>query len=75
MTRHGLHPEALLDLEEIHDYIAEDSPTAARRVIEEIFSKIELITEFPEMGHLNYDVTSRLTRFLHVRDYLTANVE
>lgn len=75
MTRYGLHPEALLDLEEIHDYIAKDSPTAARRVIEEIFAKIERAVDFPEMGHFNHDLTSRSIRFLHVSDYLIAYVE
>jgi plasmid stabilization system protein ParE len=58
MSRHGLHPEALLDLEDIHNYIAKDSPTAARGAIEEIFAKIELAVDSPEMGHFNHDLTS-----------------
>jgi len=75
MIRYGLHPEALLDLEEIHDYIAKDSPTGARRVIEEIFAKIERAVDFPEMGQFNHDLTSRSIRFLHVSDYLIAYVK
>lgn len=48
--------------------IAKDSSTAARKVIEEIFAKIDLATDFPEMGHFNDDLTFRPIRFLHVRD-------
>jgi len=75
MSKYGLHPDALLDLEEIQDFIAKDSPTAARRLIEEIFAKIELAAEFPEMGHYNSDLTERPVRFLHVREYLIAYAE
>ena len=37
-SRYVLHPEAVRDLEEIWEYIAQDNPDAADRVIDEIFA-------------------------------------
>jgi toxin ParE1/3/4 len=38
-------------LRDIHDYIAEDNPEAARRVVEGIYEKVQLLRQFPELGH------------------------
>ena len=47
--------EAALDwLEEIHAYIAQENPAAARRVIQGIYDKIQTLEEFPEIGY-RYD--------------------
>ena len=40
MNEYALHPEAFADLDEIREYIAEDNPDAADRVISEIFDGI-----------------------------------
>jgi plasmid stabilization system protein ParE len=37
MTGYALHPEAVTDLDEIREYIAEDNPDAADRLITEFF--------------------------------------
>ena len=42
--------EALDWLEEIHSYIAQNNPTAARKVIDGIVAKAELLTRFPDIG-------------------------
>lgn len=42
--------EALDWLQDIHRYIAEDNPTAAAKVIDGIVAKVELLTEFPDIG-------------------------
>jgi len=72
MSGYALHPETYTDLQEIADYIAEDSPDAARRVINQIFDAIEALVPFPQQGHRRTDLTSRPLRFWRVYDYLIA---
>lgn len=69
---YGLHPQAYSDLDEIRDYIAQDSPDAADRVIDEIFDCFERLAQFPGLGHARPDLTSRGLRFVAVRGYLIA---
>ena len=38
-------------LREIYDYIAQDNPTAARKVISGIYDKAQLLSDFPEIGY------------------------
>jgi plasmid stabilization system protein ParE len=72
MTGWGSHPEALLDLDEIWDYIAEDNLDAADRVIADILSGIDALAPFPDQGHKRPDLTSRPLRFIAVHQYLIA---
>ena len=65
-----LHPGAAQDLTEIWEFIAEDSPLAARRVREEILDAIRKLVAFPYQGHQRPDLTRRPLRFQTVRDYL-----
>ena len=67
-----LHPEAARDIEEIWEYIAEDSVTAAARVREDILQTIHDIAHFPRQGHRRPDLTSRSLRFQLARNYLIA---
>jgi plasmid stabilization system protein ParE len=46
---------ALADLEGIHDWIAWDNPAAAKAVVERIFSSIEHLATFPQLGHAGRD--------------------
>ncbi|PCJ86079.1 MAG: plasmid stabilization protein [Thiotrichaceae bacterium] len=41
---------ALLDLNEIAEYIALDKPDAASHLVQAVFSKTERLEEFPESG-------------------------
>ncbi len=54
------------------DYIAQDNPDAADRVITEIFTAIRALVPFPSQGHKRTDLTSRPLRFIVVREYLVA---
>lgn len=38
-------------LRDIHDYIAQDDPAAAHRIVTAIFKKAQLLSDFPEMGY------------------------
>jgi toxin ParE1/3/4 len=72
MSGYKLHPEAYTDLDEIREYIAQDSPAAAARVIIDIFDAIRALVPFPHQGHRRPDLTARPLRFRLVRDYLIA---
>jgi addiction module RelE/StbE family toxin len=41
---------AIADVKEIKEYIAQDSPDAAKNMVKAIYSKIEKLSDFPEMG-------------------------
>ncbi|MCH9652211.1 MAG: type II toxin-antitoxin system RelE/ParE family toxin [Deltaproteobacteria bacterium] len=43
--------EAELWVKEIHDYIAQDNPSAARRTALGIYSKVQLLEQHPKMGY------------------------
>jgi plasmid stabilization system protein ParE len=72
MRGYELHPEAYVDLNEIGQYIADDSPDAARSVVTKIFDAIAALVPFPQQGYRRADLTSRPLRFIRVYDYLIA---
>ena len=45
-----INPVAIADVQEIKAYIAEDNPGAAAKMGNAIYSKIEKLADFPEMG-------------------------
>ena len=45
--------EAEAWLNDIYDYIAEDNPIAAKRVVTGIYEKLQLLIDFPKIGY-NY---------------------
>ena len=63
------HPEARRDLDEIWEYIRNDSVDAADRVIAQVLARVEGLVEFPNQGHKHPDRTSRPLRFVIVRQY------
>jgi len=69
---YSLHPEAFADLDDIRDYIAQENPDAADRVISEIFDTIRALVPFPNQGHRRPELTSRPLRFTLAREYLIA---
>jgi len=68
----ALHPLAAQDITEIWEYIAEDSPLAARGVREEILNGIRTVVSFPHSGYRRPNLTSRALRFKLVREYVIA---
>ncbi len=57
-------------LENIYEYISQDSPDAAMRVVDGIYEKAQLLTDFPEIGY-KYDrypdLTIRILLYGHYR--------
>ena len=43
--------EAEVWLKDIYDYIAQDNPSAAARVIEGIYEKAQILRQFPDIGY------------------------
>ena len=43
--------EAAIWLKDIREYIAIDNPEAARRVVRGIYDKVQLLSDFPEIGY------------------------
>jgi toxin ParE1/3/4 len=72
MSGYALHPEAFTDLDDIREYIAEDNPGAADRVITEIFDGIRELVAFPHQGYRRPNLTSLPLRFKLVREYAIA---
>ena len=70
MSGFVFHPEALSDLEEIWEFIAEVSLDSADRVLQEIHDAICALVLFPRQGHVRLDLTSRSLRFHSVRSFL-----
>ncbi len=70
MNGYDLHPEAIVDLDEIWEFIAADSIVAADKVNDEILDAIAALMPFPHQGHRRTDLTSRPLRFIRVYDYL-----
>ncbi|SRR5579883_551780 len=71
-TGFALHPLAAQDITEIWEHIAQDSPTAARRVREEILGRIRGLVACPHQGYRRRDLTEAPLRFALVREYLVA---
>ena len=69
--------EAARCLEEIHDHIASDSPTAAHNVISGIYEKVQLLRAHPRFGQRYESIADREvreTRYGHYRiAYLLKN--
>lgn len=63
---------ALSWLREIHDYIARESPEAARRTVEGILDRIEDLVEFPEIGQSYTTRSGRQVRLLLYGHYRIA---
>jgi plasmid stabilization system protein ParE len=70
MSRFVLTPAARADLTEIFDYIAQDSPDAAHRVLEELRAAMKKLARMPDMGHFRRDLASEPLRFWPVYSYL-----
>ena len=55
-------PRARADLKDIHDYIAEDSPINAKKVIDEILKKAMPLADLPTMGKVVSELNDNQTR-------------
>jgi plasmid stabilization system protein ParE len=68
MSSYAFHPDALADLNEILEYIAEDNLDAADRVLADIHTVLRTLAGSPHIGHRRLDLTARPLRFHVVRN-------
>jgi plasmid stabilization system protein ParE len=72
VSAYSFHPDASLDLNDIWEFIAQDSVAAADRVLDDIESAVNMLVSNPHAGRLRPDLSSRTLRFWLVRSYLIA---
>jgi toxin ParE1/3/4 len=60
---------ALERVEQIADYIAQDSVTAAAAWVDELFAQVEKLAEFPEMGKPGRGIATPGIRELIIGDF------
>ena len=70
MTRFVLTPAAEEDLREIAEYLREESPRAAWKVLGDIRESIRQLTGNPFLGHKRADLADERVRFWSVYSYL-----
>ena len=75
MKKFELAQHALGDLQDIWEYISEESFDAADRVLEDLFSAFGQLTDSPGMGHKREDLTTREVLFWPVHSYLVVYTE
>ncbi len=56
-------PEAVSDLEEIHDFIAEDNPSKAKEFITFLRSKCQVLADSPFAGRARPEIRHELRSF------------
>lgn len=70
MSRYILGRDAERDLDDLWEYIAQDSVPAADRLISEIFEAFEVLARNPGIGHKREDLTKFPVLFWPVGNYL-----
>lgn len=70
MSRFVLTPAAREDLGEIVDFIREENPAAAKRVLRKLRDTMGRLARTPGMGHLREDLSDEPLRFWPVYSYL-----
>jgi len=69
MSSYSFSDQAVRDLDEICNYLAQDNPKAASMLFDAIRKKCKLIASFPKMGKNYHKLRSNLRGFL-VDDYI-----
>jgi plasmid stabilization system protein ParE len=61
---------ALGDLQELWEFVSEDSFTAADRLLEDFYNAFQQLAEMPGTGHKREDLTHRNVLFRTLHSYL-----
>ena len=60
---------AIADLKHIHDFIAEDSKHYAKKVVEDIRNKTDILVDLPNAGKMVPEIGNPIIRELHIYSY------
>lgn len=63
MSSYLLTPQAVQDLNEIHDFIASDHPTAALNLLNILEAKFKVLASDPEIGRVREELAVALRSF------------
>lgn len=72
MARLSWTREAETWLRDIFAYIAQDNPEAAARVVDGIYERVQMLSEFPHVGHRYQGIADREVRILLYGHYRIA---
>ena len=64
--------EAELWLKDIHDYIAEDNPKIAKKVVNDIYNKVQILKSFSQIGYIYENEDNKEIRILLYGHYRIA---
>jgi plasmid stabilization system protein ParE len=70
VSRYIFSPEARQDLIDIWDYIAQDNPAAATRVVDAIEAAVKKLADMPRMGHQREELGNDALRVWCVHSHL-----
>ena len=59
-------------INQFYDFIAEDNPAAARRVIQDLLDRVEALAEHPRLGRRLSEAVDPSLRKLVIGDYIVA---
>jgi plasmid stabilization system protein ParE len=69
-VKYRVLPDAQQDIQDIDDWVVEHfGSDFADRTQAKFYDTFDLLTDFPQMGHLRPDVASRRVRFFLVKPY------
>lgn len=60
---------ALAQLRHLHDYISSDSPLYAKRVVENVVKKVQILNEAPRLGRIVPELNDHNVRELSIYSY------
>lgn len=63
MSRFSLSHLARQDLAEIHEKVARNKPSAARRLLKNFFDRFRLLADYPDLGEKRDDLRPNLRSF------------
>ncbi len=64
--------EAELWLKDIHDYIAQDNPQIAKKVVNDIYNKVQILKSFSQIGYIYENEENKEIRILLYGHYRIA---
>ena len=68
--KYRILPDAQQDIQEIDDWVVENFGTEfADRTQAKFYHTFDLLTDFPQMGHMRPDIDLRPVRFFFVKPY------
>ena len=66
--------EASFQLKDIHDYIVQNNPKIAKKVVNEIFTQTQILSTFPKVGYPYRNETNNEIRILLYGHYRIAYI-